>query len=342
MQLILHSITLRLKHHFKIAHDSRSAQKALIVELKHENISGFGEATASKYYNQSIEGMMDLLEQNREAIESYNFEIPEEFRETSSKLLASNSFALSALDVAIYDLYAKSKKKSLMDLWGGNPRNTPTTNYTIGIDTVEMMAEKLQEFPWPLYKIKLGTKEDLKIIKELRQLTTAVFRVDANCGWTALETLKNAQEMQHLGVEFIEQPLAADDWDGMNQVFKSSPLPIIADESIISEFDIKKCVGHFHGVNIKLMKCGGYTPALRMIKEAKTLGLKVMVGCMTESSVGIASIGQLSPFLDYVDMDGALLITNDIAAGPQFIDGKTILPTGSGIGIDRLKLLDAI
>ncbi|MEQ6118186.1 dipeptide epimerase [Reichenbachiella sp. MALMAid0571] len=342
MQLILHPITLRLKHHFKIAHDSRSVQKALIVELKHENISGFGEASASNYYNYSIEGMMVLLEQNRASIEAYNFEAPEEFWEKSSKLLVSNSFALSALDVAIHDLYAKSKKKSLIDLWGVSQRNAPNTNYTIGIDTIEKMAEKLQEFPWPLYKIKLGTKEDLKIVKELRKLTSSIFRVDANCGWTSLETLKNAEEMQYLGVEFIEQPLAADNWEGMKQVFENSPLPIIADESIIDETDVKKCAGHFHGVNIKLMKCGGFTPALRMIKEAKSLGLKVMVGCMTESSVGMASIGQLRPFLDFVDMDGTMLITNDIAAGPQFIDGKIMMPTGSGIGIDRLNLPQAI
>lgn len=339
MQLILHPITLKLKHHFKIAHDSRSVQKALIIELKHENISGFGEASASNYYNYSIEGMMALLEQNRKAIESYNFEAPEEFWEKSSKLLASNSFALSALDVAIYDLYAKSKKKSLIDLWGARGMQSPNTNYTIGIDTIEKMADKLQEFRWPLYKIKLGTKEDLKIVKELRKLTSSIFRVDANCGWTVTETLKNAREMQHLGVEFIEQPLAANNWHGMKEVFENSPLPIMADESIVEESDVKKCVNHFHGVNIKLMKCGGFTPALRMIKEAKSIGMKVMVGCMTESSVGVASVAQLRPFLDYVDMDGSLLITNDIAQGPEFVDGRIIMPTGPGIGIDRLNLL---
>lgn len=338
MKLFLHPIELKLKHHFKIAHDSRDVQKALIVELQHGLWSGFGEVSASKYYKHSIEDMMTLLEEQRSVIETYNFEKPELFWEKIKTLFSSDLFALCALDVAVHDLYAKSKNQSLIDIWqlGQLTNDLPTTNYTIGIDTIEKMAKKLTEFPWPLYKIKLGTNEDLKIISELRKTTNSIFRVDANCGWTVEETLVNAEKMKHLGVEFIEQPLPADDWGGMKILFEKSTLPIIADESLINESDVRRCVNHFHGINIKLMKCGGFTPALRMINEARTLGMKVMVGCMNESSVGISAIGQLRPLLDYVDMDGTLLITNDIAEGPKFIDGQIIMPKWAGIGVESI------
>jgi len=213
----------------------------------------------------------------------------------------------------------------------------PLSNYTIGIDPIEKMISKLREFPWPNYKIKLGTDEDVAIIQALRKETDATFRIDANCGWTAEETLQNAEIMKDLGVEFIEQPLPDDDWDGMKEVYEKSPLEVIADESIKSESGVERCVGHFHGINIKLMKCGGLTPALRMIRNARSLGMKVMVGCMTESSVGISAIAHLLPLLNYVDMDGALLMENDIAEGVQVDNGKVSYAEENGTGVAMLE-----
>ncbi len=338
MKLILHRFDLKLKHTFKIAHDSRDVQQTLIVELQDGAISGFGEATASKYYGKPIDAMVAVLEMNRAAIEAYHYEEPTDFWVKLNALLSSNSFALSAVDVAIHDLHAKSKKISLMQLWGTDQGHFPISNYTIGIDTVENMIKKLQEFPWSSYKIKLGTTEDLRIITELRKVTDASFRVDANCGWGVDETIRNALAMKALGVEFIEQPLAADNWEGMKQLFERSVLPIIADESIVGEESVAHCDGFFHGVNIKLMKCGGFTPARRMIANAKSRGMKVMVGCMTESSVGISAVAQLLPELDYVDMDGFLLIANDIALGPQLVDGEIQIAKGPGIGVERLTI----
>lgn len=337
MQLILHQFDLKLKYRFRIAHDSRDVQKTLIVELRDERHSGFGEATASKYYQKSIEEMKDLLEENRKAIEVYSYQDPDDFWVQMKSGISKNSFAQAALDGAVNDLYAKSKGISLIQLWGRKEGEGPVSNYTIGIDTVENMSRRLQEFPWPIYKIKLGTKEDIKIVRELRKLTDATFRVDANCGWEVGEALRNALELQHLGVEFIEQPLSADNWEGMKVLFQESPLPIIADESVISEGDIDRCKGYFHGVNIKLMKCGGMTPARRMIKRAKTLGMKVMVGCMTESSVGISAVAQLRPWLDYVDMDGSVLVENDIAQGPKLLNGNIVFAGGPGIGISGIR-----
>jgi L-alanine-DL-glutamate epimerase-like enolase superfamily enzyme len=210
------------------------------------------------------------------------------------------------------------------------------TDYTIGIDTIEKMVEKMQELPWPIYKIKLGTKEDIKIIKELRKHTDAIFRVDANCGWTAEETINNAIELKKLGVEFIEQPLEANNWEGHREVFLNSVLPIIADESCQVEADVLRCHNHFHGVNVKLVKCGGLTSAKRMLLQAKKQQMKTMVGCMTESSVGISAIAHLLPLLDYVDMDGALLLAKDIATGVTIKDGIVKYSDLNGIGVSLI------
>ena len=212
----------------------------------------------------------------------------------------------------------------------------PISNYTIGIASIDKMVEKMEEQPWPIYKIKLGTDQDLKIIEALRAHTDAAFRVDANCAWTPEQTIEYAPELEQLGVEFIEQPLPAENWEGMKKVFAQSTLPVMADESCRIESDVERCHEHFHGINIKLMKCGGLTPALRMIEKGRSLGLQLMVGCMTESSVGISAIGHLLPLLDYVDMDGAMLLANDPATGVRLKDGLAIFPKRNGTGVQLL------
>ncbi len=245
-----------------------------------------------------------------------------------------SNFAICALDLAAWDLYGKLKGRALYDIWSTSKENYPITNYTIGLASIEEMVSKMKETPWPIYKIKLGTEDDVAIVKELRNHTDAVFRIDANCAWSAKETIMNAQQLKELGVEFLEQPLKADDWEGMEKVMHKSVLPVIADESCIVEGDVEKCGLHFNGINMKLTKCGGLTPALRMITKAKEMGLKVMVGCMTESTVGISAIAQLLPQLDYVDMDGPLLLKEDIADGIKILkDGQLIFPKLSGSGI---------
>ncbi|GLU51048.1 dipeptide epimerase [Dyadobacter frigoris] len=332
MQLIFHSFDLELKHTFTIAHDSRDMQQTLIVELKDGNFSGFGEATSNPYYGATIEKMITSLESIRSIIEEDKLTSPEELWAKVNPYLADNSFAQCALDEAAHDLFAKKKGQKLYETWGLSIDRNPLTNFTIGIDTVEKMVSKMQELPWPIYKIKLGTDDDLRIVRELRAHTTAAFRVDANCAWSAEQTIKFSGELKKLGVEFIEQPLPADDIEGMKKVFSGSALPVIADESCILESDVLKCYGLFHGVNIKLTKCGGLTSARRMIREAKDLNMTTMVGCMTESSVGISAIGHLLPLLDYVDMDGSLLIKNDPATGVTFDFGKVIYASENGTG----------
>ncbi len=332
MKLQLEEHLLELKHRFTISRESYNTQPTLILKLIDGNFIGIGEATSNPYYKITVQKMRSDLTKIKSIIESNANKTPSEFWDIVFPHLKKNMFALCALDIAFNDLYAKKQHKKLYELWHLKPTNNPLTNFTIGIDSIENMIAKMAEMPWPIYKIKLGTKDDLKIIKALRKQTNAIFRVDANCGWTVDETLKNAIALKTLGVEFIEQPLPAKDWVGHHKLFKNSVLPIIADESCQIEEDIEKCHNHFHGVNVKLVKCGGVTSGKRMLIKAKNLGLKTMVGCMTESSVGISAIAHLLPLLDYVDMDGALLLKNDIANGVTIIDGKTTYCNGNGTG----------
>lgn len=333
MKVILRSYNLKLKHPFTISRESHTIQPSLVVELQSEGFSGFGEATSNPYYKITVDSMKQNLGKIIPVIESVTTETPEKFWQKSYQFLKDDMFALCALDMAYNDLYARKKGKKLYELWGYSTDNNPKTDYTIGIDSIEKMVSKMKELPWPIYKIKLGTKEDIAIVTELRKHTNAIFRIDANCGWTVSETINNAIELKKLGVEFLEQPLKADNWEGHKEVFANSVLPIIADESCIIEEDVAKCHNHFHGVNVKLVKCGGLTPARRMISQAKKLGMKTMVGCMTESTVGISAIAHLLPELDFVDMDGGLLLAEDIATGITITDGIIKYSELNGTGV---------
>ncbi len=333
MNVILRSFELKLKHTFTISRESYDVQPNLIVELKEGGFSGYGEATSNPYYGVTVQKMMDDILAVKTKIEATQNCTPEEFWDQMYPHLKHNMFALCALDLAYNDLYARKKGKKLYELWNYNISENPLTDYTIGIDSIDKMVSKMNEMPWPIYKIKLGTKEDIKIVKELRKHTNAIFRIDANCGWTVDETIKNSIALKELGVEFLEQLLKADNWSGHKEVYLKSKLPIIADESCQIEEDVDKCNNHFHGINVKLVKCGGLTSARRMLNHAKGLGMKTMVGCMTESSVGISAIAHLLPLLDYVDMDGAMLLATDIAKGVTIKNGIAEYSSLNGIGV---------
>jgi L-Ala-D/L-Glu epimerase len=336
LQLLYHDYTLQLRHPFKIARDEYSTREVVIVELREGGLFGLGEAITNAYYKVTVSEIHAKLEAVRTLIENTKYETPDQFWSLLQPQLSENPFVLNALDCAFSDIWAKKMGKPLYKTWDLSLKKLPQSNYTIGIDTIEKMILKIEEMPWPLYKIKLGTPNDIEIIEKLRQVTKAKFRVDANCGWTVEETLQNAKELKKLGVQFIEQPLKPDNWEGMAELFVKSKLPLVADESCQNEKDVVRCHQHFHAINIKLVKCGGLTPARRMITESRKLGLKVMVGCMTESSVGISAIGHLLPLLDYVDMDGALLLKNDIATGVTLRDGKAYFPKQNGVGASLL------
>lgn len=334
MQLILRTYKLELEHTFRISRQSFDFKNVLIVELKDGDFSGYGEASENPYYNQRIEDMIQLLVKHQSHIERSSEDTPENFWAKMLPYFKNNMFALCALDIAYNDLYARKRGKKLYEFWGYDIRNNVKSNYTIGIDSIEQMKAKMAATPWPIYKIKLGTKEDLAIVKELRKHSDAIFRIDANGAWGVDETLKNAVALKKLGVEFLEQPIAAENREGMKYLFKRVALPILADESCQVEADVDSCYQSFHGVNIKLVKCGGLTPARRMLQRAKNLQMQTMVGCMTESSVGISAIAHLVPALDYVDMDGALLLRKDIAKGVTIETGQIHYADINGTGVE--------
>jgi L-Ala-D/L-Glu epimerase len=336
MELRLRNLRLPLRHPFTIAHGTTTVQHTLLVELRQNGCSGHGEAAPGQAYAAfDVDSMRTALEAARPRIEAWTLDDPTRLWDELLPVLGYNRFALCGLDEAAHDLWGKLRGHPVWRLWGLNLAHAPVSDYTIGMDTAEKMVAKMKEFDgWPIYKIKLGN--DIAILRELRRHTDAVFRVDANTSWTADQTIAFAPELKRLGVEFIEQPLRRDDWDGMRRVYDESALPLIADESCLIEDDVARCAGCFHGINIKLTKAGGLTPARRMIARARELGLRVMVGCMNESTVGISAIGQLLPLLDYVDMDGAVLLAQDAATGVRLEKGRALFPDENGNGVRLL------
>jgi L-alanine-DL-glutamate epimerase-like enolase superfamily enzyme len=328
-----------MRHPFTIALGTTTLQHNLLVELEDGGVSGYGEGASSHAWHEfTPESMRAALERARPLIEGAGFSEPEELWRRVEPVLRDNPFALCALDEAAHDLWGKIRGAPVWKLWGLELRDLPLSDYTIGIDSIDVMVRKMKEFDgWPIYKIKLGTDDDLAIVRALREHTDAVFRIDANTAWTAEQTISYSPELKTLGVEFLEQPLARDDWEGMRRVHAAGILPVIADESCQVAGDVDRCAGVFDGINIKLTKAGGLTPARRMIRRGRELGMKVMVGCMNESSVGISAIAQLLPMLDYVDMDGSVLIARDIASGVRLDKGRAIFPEENGNGV---RLLD--
>jgi L-alanine-DL-glutamate epimerase-like enolase superfamily enzyme len=334
MKLTLYPYELKFRHTFTISRKSKDVQPLLVAKLEQDGEHGLGETADNAYYNMTVPRLVADIEEHRSFIENYHLTTPQQLWEDLYPRLKNNLFALCALDIAAWDLYAKLQHKKLYEVWQLDISHNPLTDYTIGIDTIPNMVKKLKDFPWPIYKIKLGTREDIAIIKALREHTNAVFRVDANCAWQVDETLNNALELKELGVEFIEQPMPASDTEGMKVIYEQSVLPVIADESCILESDVAACSGLFHGINIKLTKCGGITPALRMIKEARKYGMKVMTGSMNESTVGTSAVAHLLPLLDYVDMDGPLLLAEDTASGITMKDGRIFYADRNGTGAE--------
>nr|MCU0335128.1 dipeptide epimerase [Chitinophagaceae bacterium] len=275
MRLRFTTTQLPFRHPFTISKGTKTHQPALVVQLEHLGHRGLGEAPAIAYYNLPIEKMVADLTAKKLFVEKFAFTEPDRYWHYLHHLFPHNGFLVAALDIAAWDMYGKMKRRPLYSFWAKGDEPLPLTDYTIGIDSIEKMLAKMDEKPWPIYKIKLGTDQDIEIMEALCKHSNAKFRIDANAAWTAHEALEKIKVFAQLGVELIEQPLAKDDWEGMKKLYAESPLPLIADESCVFEKDVAACHGHFHGINIKLTKCTGITPALRMIKQARELGLQV-------------------------------------------------------------------
>jgi L-alanine-DL-glutamate epimerase-like enolase superfamily enzyme len=327
------SFSLPFRYPFTISKGTKTHQPTFIVEIGLAGLKGYGEAPAIAYYNIPVEKMIEDLDAKRAVIEKFAFTDPERFWHFLHHLFPANNFLVCALDIAGWDLYGKIRKKKLYELWNGDISKNPICDYTIGIDTIDRMIEKMKEKPWPIYKIKVGTADDLSIVKAMRENTNARLRVDANAAWNLETALQLIPALKDYAVELVEQPLAKDDWEGMKVLYKESSLPLYADEACVFEKDVEKCKDHFHGINIKLTKCSGITAARRMITEARELGMKIMIGCMNESTVGSAAIAHLLPFIDEVDMDGPLLLAEDLATGIGYDNGKISYSDAPGLGI---------
>ncbi len=334
MNLKLHRVHLPLEHPFTISRGTMTTQASVYVELEHDGISGLGEATENSFYGHTFDSIEASLERIRPHLSRYLTESPLDLWDEMCQLMGGDMFALSALDMAAHDLRGKRSGIPTWKDWGLEWDTVVPSSFTIGIDKIDKMVEKLNQRPgWPVYKIKLGTGDDLDLIRELRRHTDAKFRVDANCAWSVTEAIEKSHSLEELNVEFIEQPLPIDaSSNDKRQLYLNSALPIIADEDCQVISDVAACHGHYHGINVKICKCGGLTPALKMLNQARELEMKTMVGCMIESAVGISAAAQLLPLLDFADLDGAILLRDQPAHGVDIDQGRVARPDGPGCG----------
>lgn len=328
---------LELKKTFNISRGSYNTREVLTLFLENEDFVGIGETIQHDYYDAHIEDFIKDLNKFKSIIESLDFKHPSELYNTLSEL-EIHPFLLSGLDIAAYDFYGKMHGSSVRSILGiPMLGEIPQTSYTISIDTKEKMWEDIQANPWPSYKIKLGTDQDIEIIKYLRSRTDAPFRIDPNCAWSAEQCLTFSDTFSNKNIEFIEQPLKVGNLKGMELLKRESSIPIISDESITSFQDYIEKRHLFHGINLKLTKSGGITPCYRILKEARKDKKMIMFGCMTESSISIAAAASMLPWVDFADLDGTLLIKNDLATGLNIEDAKVLISDQAGLGINLIN-----
>lgn len=330
MKLFWKSHLLELKRPFVIKHGSRTHQPTLIVCIEKDGIRGYGEASAIHYYGVSVEAWQETLLKLKDRIEHISWHTPHEFFKQLSPLLHHDPFLLCALDVAAHDWYARQQQVPLYQSLGLQKPEGILCNFTISYGTEHQMKAEMDEYPWPIYKIKLTQPSDILLIPNLLEHTKSKIRIDANTAWTKSDILKHQSILEHPQLEFIEQPLETSLWGDMEELHQQTNITFIADESAQNINDLEKCVGRFSGINVKVMKCGGITPAIEIIQKAKSLNLKIMLGCMTESIVGISAISHLLSLVDYADVDGSVMIKNNPGFGVLIENGKITFPAVLG------------
>ena len=329
---------LMLKHTFTLANSSRKTTPDVLTRIEFDGISGYGEASMPPYLGESVDSATKFLSSLNLGQFNDPFQMDDILAYVDS-VASGNCAAKASVDIALHDLVGKIMGQPWYKIWGFDPANTPNTSFTIGIDTPEVVRQKVGEAaPYKILKVKLGMATDREMIETIRSSTEKPLCVDVNQGWTdrnkALETIHWLKEK---GVVFVEQPMPKTAIDDMAWLTENSPLPIIGDESVQRLPDVIKAKGVYNGINIKLMKCTGMREAHKMLTLAKSLGMKVMIGCMTETSCAISAAAQLSPKVDWADLDGNLLISNDTYAGVQVVDGKIKLIDKPGIGISAVQ-----
>ena len=335
MQLHFYPYELQLKHTFTVSSYSRTTTPGVQVKIDYQGYTGYGEASMPPYLGQSVESVTAFLQK----VNLEQFADPfclEDILTYVDRLSPGDSAAKAAVDIALHDLVGKMLGAPWYRIWGYDPAKAPSTTFTIGIDTPEVMKEKTLECAgqFNILKVKLGTDRDKELIQTIRSVTDLPLAVDVNQGWgDRFQALDMIYWLKEQGIVMVEQPLAIDRYDDQAWLFERSPLPLFADESIQRLPDVRRMHGLFSGINIKLMKCTGLREAHKMVDLARALDMQVMLGCMTETSCAVSAAAQLSPAVDFADLDGNLLISNDLFSGVTVVDGKLTLPSTPGIGI---------
>jgi len=326
--------TLQLKHAFTLSTSSRTTTPVMLTEIEYDGVTGYGEASMPPYLGESQESVSKFLS----LLNLSQFKDPFlliDILEYIDGIMTGNFAAKASVDIALHDLIGKLVGEPFYRLFGLNPHKTPLTSFTIGLDTPEIIKQKVAEAgPYKILKIKLGRDNDREMVEVIKSQTDKPLCVDVNQGWTDRnKALEMAVWLKEIGVLFLEQPMPKEMKDDIAWLTQRSPLPVIGDEAIQNISDLLNNRDIYSGINIKLMKCGGLNSAMKMINMARAFGMKVMIGCMTETSCAVSAAAQLSPLADWCDLDGNLLINNDPFTGVEIVDGKITLPERSGIGV---------
>lgn len=337
MKLTYQPYQLELKHPFTIAKFSRTATPLMLVKLEYEGFTGFGEASMVPYMGENLETAATFLQK----VDLIRFQPPFKIAEVTAyldDLSPGNPNIKAAIDIAFHDLIGKLEQKPCYQLFGANPALMPVTSFTLGLDKPEIMAKKAEEAAgFKVIKIKLGKDNDEEIIRAVRSVTNVPFYVDANQGWTdRQQALDKIYWLHEQGVELIEQPMEKNDVEGNAWLTENSPVAIIGDEAVQRFTDVEKAKGVYHGINVKLMKSAGMFEGHRMILKAKELGLKVLIGCMSETSCATLAAAALAPLCDWADLDGPFLTKNNPYQNPDFVNGKYVLKEAFGLGLQSV------
>ncbi len=329
--------TLELRHVFTIATSSRTTTPVMLTEIEYDGVIGYGEASMPPYLGESQEGAAAFL--SKINLDKYNspFELETSLNDIDA-VATGNTAAKAAVDIALHDLVGKLMNQPWYNIWGFKKSATPYTSFTIGIDKEDVVRQKTKEAAeYKVLKVKLGRDTDKMMIETIRSVTDKPITVDVNQGWKDRSfALDMIHWLKGKGVVFVEQPMPKEQVEDMAWLTERSPLPTFGDESVQRLADVKKAHGVYNGINIKLMKCTGMREAHKMLTLARALDMKVMMGCMTETSCAISAASHLSPMVDYADLDGALLISNDLYDGTKIVDGRVTLTDLPGIGVKKI------
>ena len=331
MDLQYQPITLELETPFRIAHGTSFVRQNVLVRIRAGGLEGQGEAAPVRQHHETQAGVMSYLEE---------LEFPDDpflLEDLLDALPSGSQAAKAAIDMALHDLQGKALGVPLYRLWGLNAAQAPQTSFTLGLGPVDEVQSRAQAAAarFSILKLKLDADEteSLALVRAVRSAVDSRLVADANCAWTLEQALRLIPALADLGLEWIEQPLAEDDLEGLQKLHRASPLPIFADEPVRTARDIARLAGRVDGVNIKVMKAGGLREAKRMVAVARAHDLQVMLGCMVETSLGITAAAHLAPLVDWADLDGNLTVTNDPFVGVGVAEGRLILPAGPGLGV---------